>query len=127
MDLQQAYAKGGQGRPPRTFQYFARGHECPRHTLRTPARTPTASASVAASVAGHDGAAEGAGWSVAEVDDSGEGVGGVVASGGGDGRGRPASTYFRRAVDVSYGFCYRRRAWPQAQVLEEHLLLAGGK
>src|SRR5579863_1610640 len=50
-----------------------------------------------------------------------------MASGGGDGRGRSASTYFRRAVDVSYRFCCRRRAWPQAQVLEEHLLLAGGE
>ena len=52
----------------------------PPKSLRTPARTAAASTPVAASVAGHDGAAEGAGWGVAEVDDSGEGVGGVVAA-----------------------------------------------
>jgi len=88
--------------------------------LRAAAGAAAASASVAASVAGHDGAAEGAGWSIAEVDDSGEGVGGVVASGGGQraGRGRPGSTYFCRAVYVAYRFCCRRRAWPQAEVLE---------
>ena len=45
--------------------------------LATPARTPAASAAVAASITGHDGSAEAAGGGVAQVDESGESVGGV--------------------------------------------------
>jgi len=79
---------GGRGRP---SSITSRGQECPRYTnLAAAAGAAAASASVAASVAGHDGSAEGAGWGVAQVDDSGEGVGGVVAAGGG--RGRPSHT-----------------------------------
>jgi len=109
------------GRARRPSSITSRGQECPRYTkLAAAAGAAAASASVAASVAGHDGAAEGAGGGVAEVDDSGEGVGGVVAaySWRRSGRGRPGSTDFRRAVYVSYRFCYRCRGWPQAQVLE---------
>ena len=64
---------GGRGRP---SSITSRGQECPRYTnLAAAAGAAAASATVAASVAGHDRAAEGAGWGVAQVDDSGEGVG----------------------------------------------------
>src|SRR3989442_11281082 len=46
-------------------------------SLRAPARTPTAHASIAAAIAGHDAAAEAAGWSVAQVHDARQRVGGV--------------------------------------------------
>ena len=49
----------------------------PTQTLATPARTPAASAAVAASITGHDGSAEAAGGGIAQVDESGESVGGV--------------------------------------------------
>jgi hypothetical protein len=45
--------------------------------LAAAAGTAAAAAPVAASVAGHDGSAEGAGCDVAQVDNSGEDVGGA--------------------------------------------------
>ena len=45
--------------------------------LAAPARAAATAAAVATAVAGHDAAAEAAGGSVAEVDEAGQGVGGV--------------------------------------------------
>src|SRR5271156_677787 len=55
----------------------------PPITLRAPTRAPTAAAAVATAVAGHDAAAEAAAGSVAQVDDAGQGVGGVNGAGSG--------------------------------------------
>src|SRR5258708_6791613 len=49
--------------------------------LATPARAPAAPAPIAASVPRHNGSAEAAGGGVAQVDESGESVGGVDGPG----------------------------------------------
>src|SRR5438552_18878953 len=85
-------------------------------TLRAPARAAAAHALITAAVSHHDRAAEAARRRVAQVDDAGQGVGGMdrVRRGHG-GRGRPPYIFRLRAEGC----------WPRSEVLEQPLLLAG--
>src|SRR6185369_8335998 len=97
----------------------------PQPPSRAPARPPATSAAVAAPIPRHDGSAEAAGGGVAQVDESGESVSGV------HGTGRRTSGFGplvrnRRAAGFSYRFRLRSGTGrPQAEVFEQHPLLAG--
>src|SRR5438445_9724610 len=85
-------------------------------TLRAPARTSAAHALITTAISHHDRAAEAARRRVAQVDDAGQGVGGMdrVRRGHG-GRERPPYIFRLRAEG----------GWPRSQVLKQQLLLAG--
>ena len=97
----------------------------PLRLLAAAAGAAAASAAVAAAVSGHDAAAEAAAGGVAQVDQARQGVGGVDGAGSG-----LSASGFRTARSGSltspYAFRLMRYARrPQAEVLEQHLLLAG--
>ena len=94
-----------------------------RQRLRAAARRAAAHASIAAAVSGHDAAAEAAAWGVSQVDNAGEGVGGVNGTRTSDLRFRTSSG--SRAVDVGSPFGLGPGdCGPKSEIFEQHLLLA---